>query len=187
MITNPFAVINADDYYGQAAYARAAEFIRNSPEAFGLVAYTLKDTLSPHGSVSRGVCRQEGTSLISVDERTEIADTDGQIRDADSGISFSGNELVSMNFWVCQPELFPKIESDFRTFLSTLEDPAKGEIYLPFVIQDMLRTGEAKVEVIPSQSHWFGVTYAADKDQAVRALQSLSTEGKYPSPLWGPA
>ena len=110
-----------------------------------------------------------------------------RVHDADSGLEFTGKELVSMNFWVCQPELFPKIESDFRTFLSTLEDPAKGEIYLPFVIQDMLRTGEAKVEVIPSRSHWFGVTYAADKDLAVRALQSLSTEGKYPSPLWGPA
>ena len=187
VITNPFAVINADDYYGQAAYSRAAEFIENTPEAFGLIAYTLKDTLSPHGSVSRGVCRQEGSSLISVDERIEIADTNGEIRDADSGITFSGNELVSMNFWVCQPDLFPKIESDFREFLSTLEDPAKGEIYLPFVVQDMLRTGDAKVEVIPSQSQWFGVTYAADKDQAVQALQSLSTEGKYPSPLWNPA
>ncbi|MEJ2584137.1 MAG: sugar phosphate nucleotidyltransferase [Robiginitalea sp.] len=129
VITNPFAVINADDYYGQPAYARAAEFIRNTPDSFGLVAYTLKDTLSPHGSVSRGVCRQEGSSLRSVDERLEIADSNGQIRDADSGITFTGNELVSMNFWVCQPDLFSRIESDFREFLSSLEDPAKGEVW----------------------------------------------------------
>ena len=189
VITNPFVAINADDYYGQQAYARAASFIQDSraTDAFGLVAYTLKDTLSPHGSVSRGVCTQEGSSLVSVDERIEIEDREGQIRDADSGLTFTGNELVSMNFWVCQPSLFPKIESDFREFLATAEDPSKGEIYLPFVIQDMLRTGSAQVEVIPSESQWFGVTYAADKDLAVQALQDLSTEGNYPSPLWEPA
>lgn len=186
VITNPFVAINADDYYGQEAYARAAAFIRDSqaPDAFGLVAYTLKDTLSPHGSVSRGVCSQEGSSLVSVDERIEIEDREGQIRDADSGLTFTGNELVSMNFWVCQPSIFPKIESDFRKFLSTAEDPTKGEIYLPFVIQDMLRTGSARVEVIPAESQWFGVTYAADKERAVKALEELAEAGKYPAPLW---
>ena len=186
VITRPFAVINADDYYGQAAYSRAAAFMKDagSPDAFGLVAYTLSDTLSPHGSVSRGVCSQEGNALVSVDERVEIEATDGQIRDADSGLTFTGNELVSMNFWICQPGIFPKIESDFREFLSRSEDPSKGEIYLPFVIQDMLRTGGAQVEVIPSESQWFGITYAADKEKAVQALQDLSEQGKYPAPLW---
>jgi NDP-sugar pyrophosphorylase family protein len=186
VITRPFAVINADDYYGQAAYSRASDFMKNAgaPDAFGLVAYTLSDTLSPHGSVSRGVCSQEGSTLVSVDERIQIEDKDGQIRDADSGLTFSGNELVSMNFWICQPGIFPKIESDFREFLSKAEDPSKGEIYLPFVIQDMLRTGSAEVEVIPSESQWFGITYAADKEKAVQALQDLSEQGKYPSPLW---
>ena len=186
VISAPFAVINADDYYGQQAYAHAADFIRRAEtqDFFGLVAYTLKDTLSPHGSVSRGVCSQEGNTLVSVDERLEIAGKDGEIRDADSGILFSGKELVSMNFWVCQPSIFPKIESDFRGFLEKLQDPAKGELYLPYVIQDMLRTGHARVEVIPAKSQWFGITYAADKDQAVAALNTLSREGKYPSPLW---
>ena len=159
----------------------------SAPDAYGLVAYTLKDTLSPHGSVSRGVCSQEGNALVSVDERIKIADQGGHIRDEDSGLSFSGNELVSMNFWICQPGIFPKIESDFREFLSTVEDPTKGEIYLPFVIQDMLRTGGAQVEVIPSDSKWFGVTYSADKDLAVSTLQTLSDTGRYPAPLWGTA
>ncbi len=186
VIHNPFAVINADDYYGQAAYARAAEFMKraDADDAFGIVAYTLKDTLSPYGSVSRGVCSQDGKALVSVDERLEIAETDGSIQDADSGLSFSGDELVSMNFWVCQPAIFPKIEADFRAFLSALEDPAKGEIYLPFVIQDMLQGGTAQVEVIPSESKWFGITYAADKELAMQELASLSNTGKYPSPLW---
>lgn len=189
VIANPFAVINADDYYGQAAYARAAAFMRaaEAPDAYGLVAYTLRDTLSPHGSVSRGVCSQAGRSLVSVDERTEIEEAGGGIRDAASGLAFSGDELVSMNFWICQPGIFPKIESDLREFLARVEDPTKGEIYLPYVIQDMLRTGGAQVEVIPSESQWFGITYAADKEQAVKALRDLSKEGKYPSPLWGRA
>jgi UTP-glucose-1-phosphate uridylyltransferase len=186
VIANPFAVINADDYYGQAAYARAADFIRRTKggDGFGIVAYTLKDTLSPYGSVSRGVCSQQGNALVSVDERLEIAEADGEIRDADSGLVFNGGELVSMNFWICQPAIFPKIESDFRAFLKTLEDPAKGEIYIPFVIQDMLQTGMAQVEVIPSDSRWFGITYAADKEQAMAELARLSGAGNYPSPLW---
>lgn len=186
VITGPFAVINADDYYGQPAYARAAEFMARSADQkpFGLVAYTLEDTLSPHGSVSRGVCSHEGNQLRSVDERVEILREGDRVHDADSGLEFTGKELVSMNFWVCQPSIFPKIESDFRTFLQTAEDPSKGEIYLPFVIQDMLRQGSTSVEVIPAESDWFGVTYAADKEKAVSALQSLTTSGKYPSPLW---
>lgn len=186
VITQPFAVINADDYYGQPAFARAADFISNAgnQDRFGLVAYTLQDTLSPHGSVSRGVCSQEGNLLMSVDERVEIAREDGQIRDADSGLEFTGNELVSMNFWVCSPRIFPKIEADFRQFLETAEDASKGEIYLPFVIQDMLRQGLTEVEVIPAQSDWFGVTYAADREKAVGALQDLTGNGKYPTPLW---
>ena len=187
-IREPFAVINADDYYGQPAYARAAEFIRKAGETarFGLIAYTLEDTLSPHGSVSRGVCSQEGDKLLSVDERLEIARQNDVIRDAHSGLEFRGDELVSMNFWVCHPDIFPQIESDFRHFLETAEDPSKGEIYLPFVIQDMLRHGRAEVRVIPSGSDWFGVTYAADKELAVSTLKDLTRAGKYPSPLWKP-
>ncbi len=187
VITKSFVVINADDYYGQPAFARASEFIqaREGSNTYGLVAYTLQDTLSPHGSVSRGVCEQDGNKLLSVVERTEIADEGNVIRDADSGLEFHGKELVSMNFWVCQPSIFPQIESDFRKFLEESEDPSKGEIYIPFVIQDMLRNQAAEVEVIPANSPWFGVTYQADKEQAVNALKQRSQAGEYPSPLWG--
>lgn len=186
VISRPFAVINADDYYGQPAYSRAAEFMKDASkkENFGLVAYTLEDTLSPHGTVSRGVCSREGNHLQSVDERLKIARDGDTIRDADSGLAFSGKELVSMNFWICQPEIFPKIEADFRDFLQQAEDASTGEIYLPFVIQDMLRQGEARVDVIPSESQWFGVTYSEDKEKALEALRDLSNEGAYPSPLW---
>ncbi len=187
-IQEPFVVINADDYYGQPAFARAAEFIGQLGDTarFGLIAYTLEDTLSPHGSVSRGVCSREGDKLVSVNERLEIARHDDGIRDAHSGLEFRGDELVSMNFWVCQPMIFEQIESDFRHFLETAEDPTKGEIYIPFVIQDMLSSGKAEVRVIPSGSDWFGVTYAADKEQAVDTLKDLTRAGKYPTPLWNP-
>jgi len=186
VIKEPFVVINADDYYGQPAFARAAEFIgqEGGSGKFGLVAYTLEDTLSPHGTVSRGVCSQKGNKLVSVNERLEIARHENGIRDAHSGLEFRGDELVSMNFWVCHPVIFGQIEADFRHFLETAEDPTKGEIYIPFVIQDMLSSGKAEVQVIPSGSDWFGVTYAADKEQAVGTLKDLTRAGKYPTPLW---
>lgn len=186
VISNPFVVINADDYYGKTAYARAASFIAQADNnnKFGLVAYTLKDTLSDFGSVSRGVCQQEGSRLVSVEERIKIEDQHGTIIDTDSGIQFTGEELVSMNFWVCSPVIFDQIEQDLREFIETAENLEKGEVYLPFVIQGMLQKGKAMVEVIPANSRWFGVTYAADKEVAVASLSSMTKQGDYPAPMW---
>ena len=185
VINEPFVVINADDYYGKNAYARAASFISTQQNGtYGLVAYTLSDTLSEFGSVSRGVCEQEGIKLVSVVERIKIERLDGQIIDTDSGIEFSGDELVSMNFWVCHPSIFNKIEDELRAFIENGENLEKGEVYLPFVIQDMLQSGSANVEVIPSQSQWFGVTYADDKETAVNYLKKMTEEGQYKNPLW---
>ncbi len=185
VIDQPFVVVNADDYYGKKAYAKAATFINSSQNGtYGLVAYTLSDTLSEFGSVSRGVCEQDGNKLTSVVERIKIEKQDDKIIDTDSGIQFSGDELVSMNFWVCHPSIFNVIEEELRTFIEAGENLVRGEVYLPFVIQDMLQSGAAKVEVIPSQSHWFGVTYADDKDTAVNYLRKMTDEGEYQSPLW---
>lgn len=188
LITTPFAVINADDYYGRTAYANAAEFIRNCqvPETYGLVAYTLRDTLSEHGSVSRGVCECKGTSLISVEERIKIAQLPDGIKDLDSGLAFKGDEPVSMNFWICRPSIFNHIEEDLRIFLNQKDSMAiqNGEVYLPFVIKGILQDKTASVEVIPSDSQWFGVTYADDKEKAVAMLQEMTTKGYYPTPLW---
>lgn len=185
VIDQPFVVINADDYYGKKAYAKAASFIQGGQnDTYGLVAYTLSDTLSEFGSVSRGVCEQEGTNLTSVVERVKIERQGDQIVDMDSGIEFSGDELVSMNFWVCHPSIFDVIEEELRSFIEAGENLEKGEVYLPFVIQDMLQSGVAKVEVIPSESHWFGVTYADDKDTAVNYLSKMTAEGEYQNPLW---
>ena len=186
VISDPFVVINADDYYGKKAYAKAASFINGDygESDFGLVAYTLKDTLSDFGSVSRGVCQQEGNELISVVERVKIEDQNGQIVDTDSGLQFSGDELVSMNFWVCSPVIFGQIEQDLRTFIEAGENLEKGEVYLPFVIQAMLQRGATSVKVIPSESNWFGVTYADDKEIALESLSSMVQNGDYSTPLW---
>ncbi len=188
VITTPFAVINADDYYGRAAYKNAFKFIKANKDdgAYGLIAYTLNDTLSEHGSVSRGVCKRDGDLLIAVAERTKIEKQDTRIVDLDSGIEFDGNELVSMNFWVCMPSIFDHIANDLRIFLNQTDSSKieTGEVYLPFVIQEMLQDKSAKVKVIPSDSKWFGITYADDKQKAAHLLKELTTRGTYRTPLW---
>lgn len=186
LISSPFAVINADDYYGKAAYKNASEFITKNKEnnSYGLVAYTLNDTLSEHGSVSRGVCERDGNVLISVVETMKITRQNGGILDLDTERKFTGDELVSMNFWVCKPSIFSQIEQDIRTFLQDESNVTGSEVYLPFVIQEMLQENKTDVEVIPSDSKWFGVTYADDKEKAMNQLKEMTTNGSYRAPLW---
>ncbi|MBT9188137.1 MULTISPECIES: sugar phosphate nucleotidyltransferase [Zobellia] len=186
VINGPFAVLNADDFYGQSAYENAANFARehNNDNTFALVGYTLKNTLSEHGSVSRGVCQVNGDDLISVDERLKLEPKDGKVLDLDSGNEYTGEEQVSMNFWVCQPSIFDKIESEFRTFLADDNLATTSELYIPKTVQEMLQAGEIKVKVVPSGGDWFGVTYASDREKAVANLQGKTDAGKYPSPLW---
>jgi UTP-glucose-1-phosphate uridylyltransferase len=187
VIDNAFVVINADDYYGKGAFKNAAEFIKNPMyrEAYALVGYTLKDTLSDHGSVSRGVCTaDENNTLRSVVERTQLEQQGHKVVDLDSGVEFTGNELVSMNYWICRPSIFEAIERDLKRFLQKGENLDKGEIYIPFVIQEMVQQNEVVVKVVPSGGKWFGVTYASDREMAVAQLQETTDKGGYPSPLW---
>ena len=186
IINGPFAVINADDFYGQPAYEKAAEFMRQHVDdnTYALLGYTLKETLSAHGSVSRGVCTVENGHLISVDERLQLEQQENGVIDHHSGVLYTGDEQVSMNFWVCKPSIFEKVESEFREFLSTEEGIEKGELYIPFIVKDMLQAGEADVKLVPSESDWFGVTYASDKEKAMESLKQKAETGKYISPLW---
>jgi len=186
VIKDSFAIINADDYYGKGAYKNASHFIktRENKDTYALVAYTLSDTLSEYGSVSRGVCKRDGNKLDSVVERTKIQKVNGGLTDTDSGLHFSGDELVSMNFWVCNPSIFNHIEHDLRIFLEDEENIAGGEVYIPFVIQKMLEQNEVSVAVIPSDSKWFGITYADDKEKAMKELQNMTDIGEYRTPLW---
>lgn len=186
VIDKPFCVINADDFYGQSAYVNAANFIKNydQDDHYALVGYTLKDTLSENGSVSRGVCLTNGDNLLSVDERLKLEQQEDKVIDADSGLEYSGDELVSMNFWVCRPSIFEVIEKEFREFLEDDHMIKTSELYIPKTIQNLLKTGKAKVKVVPSQGNWFGVTYASDREIAVKSLQQKTDSGKYPTPLW---
>ncbi len=184
VITGPFIVINADDFYGQAAYKKAAEFMKTNDSAYALLGYTLQDTLSEHGSVSRGVCEVDGDNLISVQERLKLIQKESKVVDEDTGLEFTGDEQASMNFWICRPSIFDKIESEFRIFLNDADRIANSELYIPLMIQEMLQAKEIEVKCIPSGGDWFGVTYASDKEKAMESLQNKTKEGQYITPLW---
>jgi NDP-sugar pyrophosphorylase family protein len=186
VINGPFAVINADDFYGQSAYENAAKFMQEHlhDNTYALLGYTLKNTLSEHGSVSRGVCMVDGNDLTSVEERLELEQEANGVIDRHSGNNYTGEEQVSMNFWVCKPSLFDKIESEFRIFLKDEDRIANSELYLPITIQEMLQAGEANVKLVPSGGEWFGVTYASDREKAMKSLQDKTTQHQYISPLW---
>lgn len=186
VIKNSFVVINADDFYGQSAYQKAADFLqKNNGDSYALVGYTLKDTLSEHGTVSRGVCKMDNeNNLLSVNERTKIEQQTNIVKDLDSGLEFTGEELASMNFWICNPSLFESIEEDFRKFLKDETNIDGGEIYLPFVIQEMMENNKVAVKVIPSKGEWFGITYASDKEKAMVKLKGMGIQGDYKAPLW---
>ncbi|TDT46769.1 nucleotidyltransferase-like protein [Maribacter spongiicola] len=184
VIDGPFVVLNADDFYGQSAYKKAADFMKSNDEAYALLGYTLKDTLSEHGSVSRGVCEVNGDNLVSVQERLKLVQKENNIIDEDTNLEFTGNEQASMNFWVCRPSIFDKIESEFRIFLKDDDRIANSELYIPLMIQEMLQAKEIEVKCIPSGGDWFGVTYASDKEKAMNSLKEKSESGKYPAPIW---
>lgn len=186
VITTDFVIINADDYYGKPAFVGASNFVKNnnSNTTYAIVGYNLKDTLSEHGSVSRGVCLENDGTLVSIEEHTKIQEISGNIFDEDSNKNLDPDTIVSMNFWICNPMIFDYIETYFSDFLNVPENLEKSEIYLPFVAQEMMANGLIDINVIPSNSNWFGVTYYDDKNEAVKTLAELTTNNKYPSPLW---
>jgi len=186
VINTDFVIINADDYYGKSAFEGAASFVKNnnSNTTYAIVGYSLKDTLSEHGSVSRGVCTENNGKLITIEEHTKISEIDGNIIDENSGKTLNPETIVSMNFWVCNVSIFEYIETYFKSFLQQPENLEKSEIYLPFVAQEMMSNGLIDIDVIDSKSNWFGVTYRDDKIKAVETLAELTDKNQYPSPVW---
>lgn len=126
----------------------------------------------------------KGDDLVAVQERLKIVATESGIHDEDTGLNFSGEEQASMNFWVCRPSIFDKIEKEFKVFLQDEDRIANSELYLPFMIQEMLQANEASVKCIPSGGDWFGVTYASDKEKAMASLAAKTKDGAYSAPLW---
>lgn len=186
IIVDDFIIINADDYYGYDAFSLAANFIRNKNDnkIFGLISYSLNETLSDHGTVSRGICKIKGNLLQSIYEYKEIGIVNNLIIDKKENNVFNGGEPVSMNFWICNPYIFEEIESQLTQFINNESYDEKKEIYIPLVIQKMIKDNKVQVEISQTSSKWFGMTYANDKNQVVRKLNELSTNGSYPSPLW---
>ena len=184
-ISNDFAIINADDYYGSKAFKNAANFFNSSNDQknYGLVSYKLKDTLSDFGSVSRGVCKVSNGKLSSINEHLKIERMDGIIKDFDSGNILDEDDYVSMNFWLCRSNFFNYLDSYIEKTMNELENIEKDEIYLPFAAQKLLENNIISIEVVDSNSGWFGVTYAEDKKESVKKLRKYS-ESIYPIPLW---
>ncbi len=174
LIHEPFAVINADDYYGKKSFEIAAAFLET--KAYGLIAYVLSHTLSDHGGVTRGICEVTDGRLTGICETKNLVRTPGGIR---GGERFLAPEtLVSMNFW-CLPETFLGVLKDgFPRFLETMADPQTDEYLLPDIVDGLLKAG-TPVSVLPTDDVWCGVTYKEDKPAVVESFRKLYAEGVY--------
>ncbi len=191
VVKEPFAVINADDFYGANAFSVLAKALANPSLQEGeyfMVGYHLKNTLSDQGSVSRGVCSVDNDSFLSdVVERTHIERVDGDVKyknESGNMVTVDENSLVSMNFWGFTPNFFGHIDSMLNEFLSgSLANP-KAEFYIPTVVNHLIKNGNATCKVLPTTSQWFGVTYPGDKPVVMSNLKLLVDKGEYPSPLF---
>lgn len=183
VINEPFAALNADDFYGSDAFVKAHDFLANeaSDKEFGLVGYRLDATLSENGTVSRGVCKADANQhLTSVTECTKIGyQPDGSIKDEDSGKVLEADDLVSMNFWAFTPKVFAEIERQFIEFYPANKDNLKSEFYIPMVVDKMIKDNVAEVKVLKTDAKWFGVTYKEDTPSVNAALSAFDKEGKY--------
>ncbi len=188
-INEPFAVINADDFYGKEAYRTIAGFLTGHGEtenAYAMVGYKLKNTLSDFGSVSRGVCSTKKGLLTDVVERTSIVRKNGGIvfEDAGQEMPIPGDAIVSMNFWGFTPDFFEALDREFRVFIAANADQLKAEFYIPYVVNKLIKEGKASVEVLTSDARWFGVTYREDKAVTISKVAELVKQGVYPENLW---
>ena len=187
LIDGPFVVINADDFYGARAFELLCNQLAGSDDDYAMVGYVLRDTLSDHGAVTRGVCRTEGDFLEKIDEISSITrDGNGAAYPDDSGAprALGGDEVVSMNFWGFVPSIIPQLESGLEQFLDANIDDPKSEYLLPDVVDRLISEGRAKVRVLRGGGPWFGVTYQEDREHVARSIRELVDVGEYPERLW---
>lgn len=189
IINEPFAVINADDFYGRDAFQKAYEFLTNgcSSSHYAIIGYQLKQTLSSHGTVNRGVCSVNASgNLTGVVERLNIAEEAGEIRAEDGlmPILLQQDTMVSMNFWCFHPSVFSYSAKLFEEFLRERGKEEKSEFFIPLVADRFMHDQAGKVEVIPTSAIWFGVTYKEDAPAVREAIDLLLSTGEYPAGLW---
>ena len=192
VIKEPFAVINADDFYSRDAFAVMGKWLNELPEGstgkYSMVGFRICNTLSENGTVARGVCgKNEAGMLTDVVERTEIMRVDGTIcyKDENGEWQPVGEETpVSMNFWGFTPDYFNYSEAQFVDFLKENIDKPKSEFFIPLVVDTLINSGKATCEVLDTTAKWFGVTYAADRPGTVEKIQALVDAGEYPNKLF---
>ncbi len=191
-IHEPFAVINADDFYGRDAFKKAYEFLAQTDDGhYAMIAYELKNTLTENGTVSRGICDVSDDGLLtSVTERTKIRKAGEEAEyTEDDGNTWShlpGNAATSMNFWCFAEDFMGRIGTHFERFLKeeVADNPLKAECYLPTVVSALLSEGKCDVQVIKTSDKWHGVTYKEDKPALTEAIREMKRDGLYPQSLW---
>jgi len=192
VINEPFAVINADDFYGKESFAVLADWLskmEGKKNEYCMIGYRVGNTLSESGSVARGLCsKDENANLTTVVERTYIIrDTDGQVKykdENDQMVAVDENAPVSMNMWGFTPDYFQYSEEAFKTFLKETEGQIKAEFFIPLVVNNLIVEGSVTCKVLDTPSKWFGVTYAEDRPMVVDKINALIEEGVYPAKLW---
>ncbi len=194
LIHEPFAVINADDYYGVASYKVLADHLNKSSDKNGvgdysMVGFILRNTLSEFGTVARGVCQVDSRGmLVTVDELTAIAKDGNAAKYTDAAGAthkLTGDEMASMNFWGFTPSIFPHCRRIFDDFLRAHGGEEKAENFIPRTVDQLIREKKARVNVLRSPDEWFGVTYKEDKPFVVESIRKLVAQGIYPEKLWG--
>ena len=189
VINENFVMINADDFYGRDAFERAYKFLSDtSLNSFGLVGYKAVNTLTENGSVKRGVCEVLDGKLVGIDECSIFRD--GDLIHCNSLVTSNEYDVelerkVSMNMLLFTPQIFKYLKDDFNDFFKTLEDSAKGEFLIPDVLDKHIKSNDITVDVIDTDSVWYGVTYKEDKDSVQKAISNLISSGEYSSNLWG--
>lgn len=191
VIHEPFAVINADDFYGRESYKVLADYLSeldNTRNQYCMIGYRVGNTLSESGTVARGICETDAEgNLTGVVERTQVMRIDGEVKykdENDQWIAIPDNTPVSMNMWGFTPDYFEYSEKYFVEFLKKNIQNPKAEFFIPLVVNELIVNNTAKVKVLDTPSKWFGVTYAEDRPGVVAKLQQLVDDGVYPSPLW---
>lgn len=186
VIDGPFAVVNADDFYGRAAYDHTGDFLRDQTDRapWAVAGYRLAGTVSAAGGVNRALCRVQGEWLESIEEITGITPSANGFEGRSPGgpVTLTGNEMVSMNMWAFTTNVFDVFAMGFERFAQgPLRD---GEFLLPAAVDDALRVGDARVRVLDPGATWFGITHREDREHVVRALAELTRRGEYPERLW---
>lgn len=188
VIKENFAIINADDFYGEDAFKKSYEFLNNAKNSeFGMIGYRAQNTLTENGSVKRGVCELNDGKLVRIVESS--IDIDGDVIRCESltdghKYDIELDRLVSMNMLLFTPKIFEYLENDFVEFFNNIKDEQKEEFLIPEVISKHINNGDATVEVIETDSKWYGVTYKEDKDSVKDAILKMVKEGKYKESLW---